>query len=302
MPARLELPDGYTARHFTLSDAPAVVDLMAAAEKHDVGEVMIELADIVSDWSTSTYSFEDSVGVYAGTTLVGYTERTGPTRGDGQVHPDHRGKGLGTALSAWLVQRAAEHGDTSIGIPFPEGSPGDRLQEARGWPVRWHSWVLELPAGARITPRPLPAGYAVRAADASEYEAAWHVTEDAFLEWADRVKQPFEDWSLDVQFREGFEPWMLRVVLDPAGDVVGVAHIVLADEGREGYVSRLGVRIDRRNRGLAQALLADAFTASREHGAVKSSLSTDSRTGALSLYEKVGMVVTSTWINRGITL
>ena len=29
---------------------------------------------------------------------------------------------------------------------------------------------------------------------------------------------------------------------------------------------------------------------------------TDSRTGALSLYEKVGMVVTDVWVNRGISL
>ncbi len=37
-----------------------------------------------------------------------------------------------------------------------------------------------------------------------------------------------------------------------------------------------------------------------EHGAVKSELSTDSRTGALGLYEKVGMKVTSTWVSRAI--
>ena len=31
-------------------------------------------------------------------------------------------------------------------------------------------------------------------------------------------------------------------------------------------------------------------------------LSTDSRTGALGLYERVGMEVTSTWVNRAIDL
>ena len=37
-------------------------------------------------------------------------------------------------------------------------------------------------------------------------------------------------------------------------------------------------------------------------GATVSELSTDSRTGALGLYEKVGMQVTSTWVNRAIDL
>ena len=42
-------------------------------------------------------------------------------------------------------------------------------------------------------------------------------------------------------------------------------------------------------------LLADAFERARERGAASSEFSTDSRTGALGLYEHVGMVVTQTW-------
>ena len=54
--------------------------------------------------------------------------------------------------------------------------------------------------------------------------------------------------------------------------------------------------------GLAQALLVNAFACGREHGATRSTLSTDSRTGALSLYQKVGMEVTDVWVNRAIGL
>jgi len=95
---------------------------------------------------------------------------------------------------------------------------------------------------------------------------------------------------------------MLRVALDPGGAVVGVALVLLADDGAEGFVDQLAVRADHRGKGLAQALLVDAFAAAREHGAVRSTLSTDSRTGALSLYERVGMVVTSTWLHRAVDL
>jgi ribosomal protein S18 acetylase RimI-like enzyme len=88
---------------------------------------------------------------------------------------------------------------------------------------------------------------------------------------------------------------------------VGTAALVMAEDGAtgeltEGYVERLAVRKDQRGRGLAQALLVDAFEQGRQHGAPRSGLSTDSRTGALSLYEKVGMVVTDVWVNRGIPL
>ena len=49
-------------------------------------------------------------------------------------------------------------------------------------------------------------------------------------------------------------------------------------------------------------MLVDAFANAREHGAKVSELSTDSRTGALGLYEKVGMVVTSNWVHRAYRL
>jgi mycothiol synthase len=48
--------------------------------------------------------------------------------------------------------------------------------------------------------------------------------------------------------------------------------------------------------------MVDTFAVAREHGAVVCGLSTDSRTGALGLYEKVGMQVTSTWVNRAVRL
>ena len=50
----------------------------------------------------------------------------------------------------------------------------------------------------------------------------------------------------------------------------------------EAYIDQLAVRSDQRHRGLAQALLVDAFARGRAHGAHRSALSTDSRTGALA--------------------
>jgi ribosomal protein S18 acetylase RimI-like enzyme len=100
--------------------------------------------------------------------------------------------------------------------------------------------------------------------------------------------------------RPGFEPWHLRVVTDDKGVVVGAASLVTSDD--VGFVEKLAVHRDHRHQGLGQALLADVFSEARAHGARKSELSTDSRTGALDLYEKVGMEVTSVWVNRAIDL
>lgn len=303
MPGPLDLPDGYSQRALALTDAAAVTALMAAQELHDTGEVAIEEADIVADWQRPSYDVtQSSVGVFAGDTLVGYAEIAGGDRGDAAVHPDHRGRGIGTALAHWMQALAREHGKPVVGMPVPEGSPGDRLLESLGYHVRWASWVLELPEGATVPERALPEGYAVREATEDDYEAVWTVTEDAFLEWSERERQSFEDWRARVVLRPGFQPWNLRVVTDPEGQVVAIAYIVLfhGNGNVEGFVEQVATRADQRGRGLAQVILADAFAVARAHGAARSALSTDTRTGALGLYEKVGMRVASTWVNRAV--
>jgi ribosomal protein S18 acetylase RimI-like enzyme len=183
----------------------------------------------------------------------------------------------------------------------PQGSAGDRLLEKLGYRIRHTSWVLALPEGTQIQTRPLPDGYDIREARPEEYPAAHDVLEDAFLEWSVREREPYDDFRAAVIGRPGFEPWNMRVVTDAEGSVVGVALVIMAGEAAdEAYIDRLAVRRDQRHRGLAQALLVDAFARGREHGATRSALSTDSRTGALSLYEKVGMEVGDVWVNRAI--
>lgn len=295
------LPEGLTARPLIPADAAAVTAVIAAQELADVGEVVIEEADIIADWQRPGYDVSTgTVGVRDDDRLVAYAEVSYGDRGDAAVHPDHRGRGIGTWLAGWMQRKAREKNCTVIGMPVPQGSPGDRLLKSLGYRVRWTSWVLQLPEGAAIPDRPLPPRYAVRAATAADWEAAFSVNEDAFLEWSQRERDTFEIWQSQVVRRPGFEPWHLRVVTDPAGEVVAMAVLQLHDA--QCFIARLATRADQRGRGLAQALLVDAFAEARRHGATRFELSTDSRTGALTLYEKVGMRVTSAWVNRAIEL
>lgn len=294
-------PSGYVARPLSRRDSSAVYALLAAQEMHDIGSVEIEEADIISDWARPSFDVHNStVGVCEGAELVAYAEDSGHDRGDAGVHPDHRGRGIGTWLARWMQRTVRERGGSVIGMPVPRGSAGDRLLEALGYRVRWESWLLELPEGKTVPQRPLPEGYAIRAAAEHDYHVCWTVLEDAFLEWSDRDREPYEDWLASIPGRPSFAPWQIRVVTRPGGEIVAVAVVTLA--GESAFIARLATRQDQRGRGLAQALLVNAFAVAKAHGATRSELSTDSRTGALGLYTKVGMEVTSTWVNRAIDL
>jgi mycothiol synthase len=298
-----ELPAGLTTRPLRTTDATAVHQLMAAQELTDIGEVAIEEADIVSDWAKPSHDLAArSIGVWDGDTLVAYAELMGADRADTSVLPSHRGRGIGTWLAHWLQDLGRRVGSRVIGMPVPQGSPGDRLLEELGFRVRWTSWVLKLPAGATIPERELPEGYVVRTAEPHELRAAHDVLEDAFLEWSVREREPYEDFEAATSGRPGFEPWNLRVAVDGGGQVVGVSLVLVSDNGATAYVDRLAVRADQRHRGIAQALLVDSFAQARAHGTTTAELSTDSRTGALGMYERVGMVAESIWVNRAIDL
>jgi mycothiol synthase len=300
------LPPGLTARPLRREDSREVFELIAACERHDLGTVEIEEADLVGDWGRPSFDLaSSSVGVRDGDRLVAYAELTSDTRADAHVHPDVRRRGIGTALASWVRATARARGAAVVGSPVPQGSDGDRLLERLGYFVRWESWVLELPEGAAIEPQPLPPGHAIRdAATEEDQRAAWTVLEDAFLEWAERDREPFEDFAAEVMGRPGFEPWHLRLVVDGDGTPVGACHLVVfRGEGQVGgYVQSLAVRRDRRGQGLARALLADAFAGARRVGATTSELNTDTRTGALGLYERVGMRVRQTWLHRAYDL
>ena len=297
----MDLPPGLTARPLVIVDAERVFALMVASETHDAGEAAIDLEDIVADWQRPSFDLTtQSVGVVSGAELVAYAEVVNGRYADATVPPEWRGRGIGTWLAAWTQEEARRQGGSLVGMPVPRGSDGDRLLASLGYHVAWTSWVLELPRGAVIEPQPLPEGYAIRAFQPGEERVVYQVVEDAFNEWPDRTPTPYDDWAARVVRRPGFEPWHLRVVTEPSGAVVGVGYVILSRDS--GYVMSLAVRKDQRRRGLARGLLVDCFEVSRGAGMARAELSTDSRTGALGLYERVGMEITQTWVHRAIAV
>jgi len=293
------------ARSLRPGDAPAVFDLTAAAELHDSGRVLVELDDILGDWARPSYNqASQSLGLFAGSRLVSYAE-VDRKRLEGYVDPACRGRGLGTALVTWAVETARKLGYERLGQSLPvTNAAAIELLRSFGSEVPYTSWILELPADATIADTTLPSGHRLRGFDRDrDARDVFQTIEDAFNEWPNREASTFADWEAATLARGDFEPWQITVAVKDVGGVervVGACKVTATDS--QGWVDSIGVRRDARGRGLGRALLASAFTTVREHGATTSRLNTDSRTGALGLYEHVGMVVVETLEHHAIRL
>jgi len=116
------------------------------------------------------------------------------------------------------------------------------------------------------------------------------VIEDAFNEWPDREPSTFEEWAEHGIAHGSFAPELSRLAFD-AGELVGTALAIDYATVDEGWIQMVATKATHRHRGIARALLHEVFVAFHEKGKQKCGLSTDSRTGALTLYERVGMHV-----------
>ena len=116
------------------------------------------------------------------------------------------------------------------------------------------------------------------------------VIDAAFTEWPWRDPEPYEVWASMIPAHPAFRPDLSPLAFD-GDEVVGAVISYDYPDAGEGWISQLATKATHRRRGIAQALLRTAFGWFRERGRTVAGVSTDSRTGALGLYEKVGMRV-----------
>jgi GNAT superfamily N-acetyltransferase len=284
-----DLPDGLRARPITTDDLDAVVAMVNACELHDSGELMLERADLLADAGVEGFDPEaDWLCVADGDRLVAWALLDEHRRATADVLPDVRGRGIGTWLRRWSEARASE-----LRAPRVHQTIDDRrtdvvqLLTAAGYEPGGTSWVLRMDHPERPGPPTVPEGIELRAFQPPDEDEALEMFERAFSEFEDREPSPASTWRSMVTRREGFEPEDL-VLAVADGRIVGGAFLIDAEEI---WIDKLAVAREHRHRGTARALLQTAFARSFDRGYTWTSLSTDSRTGALSLYERVGMTI-----------
>ena len=287
----LDLPPGLTSRPATAAEAKAIFELIATCEGDADGVAEVDEHDITVAFGRRGFDPGlDTQLVFEDGDLVGWADLH-RSRGEGDVRPTHRSRGIGTALLEWMERRARSLGNTDVGQTKTDANLGARdLFLARGYEPSWASWILRI---ALDEPPPAPEpihGIEIRRFQPSDARDAHRVVDTGFSEWRGRDPEPFEVWASDDLAHPKFAPEISPLAFD-RDELVGVLLAFDYPELSEGWITQLATKASNRRRGIGRALLRTSFGWFFERGRRVAGVSTDTRTGALGLYEKVGMRV-----------
>jgi mycothiol synthase len=193
----------------------------------------------------------------------------------------------------WAEERARAENLARMRVFFPAGHETERLAEARGYRLWRSSYTMNVdlsdqpPEVSRA-----PDGITFRSYRDSDVETLRAALNEAFAE------DPFHHEVTPAHFREfflrarGFDPSLWLLAWDEQ-ELAGFALAFPERAGEEGlgWIDTLGVRKPWRRRGLGEALLRAAIGELHARGLRRVGLGVDTQneTGALKLYERVGM-------------
>lgn len=299
----MTFPEPYRARPARRDDLEALVRLSEARDLADVGSVGQSRDEILEDWAAPFVDLErDTVVVELdGGDLAAYgvvisLDPAVQVRAVGRVHPDHAGRGIGSALVDGFEHRASDRigrGERSplrIDVSDADAAVASLLR-ARGYRHVRSSWMMQRSLPADGLQRPDPDGISFRSATIDDEPAMHAVDQASFTEHFGFEPLPFEDWRGWVHDSPGYDP-ALSILAVADDEPVGVSLNFGSDDG-VGWVGDLAVLPGFRRRGIASALLVRSFDglAAAGHHEVRLGVDTENTTGATFLYERVGMGV-----------
>jgi mycothiol synthase len=301
-----ELADGYEIRPATTDDLDAVAAVMRAADVAPTGGSDPAVGMIRDLWSSPGVDLaHDAWVVSAGDAIVAYAhlQEDGEARlkGWGDVHPEHQGRGIGSVLLDRALDRASERfGSVPTGLlelaVAEWNNEAARLMQSRGLErVRsFRHMQIDL-EGAPVGPGEPPDGIRIRGIDPERDLREIHaIFVDAFRdEWGYR-EISFEEWKGNEIDTPSFDPDFWFIAEDQRAPVGAVSGLIWDELG---WVGELGVRKPWRGRGIAAALLRRSFSTFGTRGLTRVRLNVDAEnpTGAVALYERVGMRKVRGW-------
>lgn len=306
------LAPGLTLRPASWADLEPVRQLILDVCTADGdATVAVTSEELAREWKSPDFELEKNAWIVetAEGRVVGYEEFNNrhahaSLMGDGYVHPEFKGLGIGTALLRALEARAREEMklvEPDLRVFIRNGMmAGDavscQMHETEGYrPIRF-SWHMEIKLEEAPRPPAWPAGIELRPFEMlRDDHAVFEAHEEAFSDHWGHTPGTYEHWQHHMSGREDFDPTLWFIARD--GDQIA-GYCLCRYRMGAGWVGTLGVRRAWRKRGLGEALLLHSFGEFYRRGMKTIGLGVDAAnpTGATRLYKKAGMYVAAEYV------
>ena len=285
-------------RPATKEDAEAITEMFIEQERLHNGEPESTVEDLYDDWSNPGVVMErDTWTVFSGDELTGYAGIVKSIPPDtyaayGGVRPSHWGNGLGTFLFETVEKRAVEMATGPASVRQWVDATDEAavtILKGRGYSFVRRFWRMDVSLEGSLPQAADPDGVTIRRFERGRDERTAHlVLEQSFAEHWGFTPKTYEQAASARWEAETFRADMSLVA--EAGDRM-VAVCINGPRIDDGFVEDIGVLPEWRGKGIAETLLRRSFQIFKELGFMRASLSVDSdnSTGAMRLYERVGM-------------
>jgi len=278
-------------RPFADADAPVLAALISADDERlygRPGRLTGEDILLFLSYNKEAWVWEDD-GQIAASALFGVHGEAANLRG----FVAKKGCGLGTEIVERGEAFARSEGVKKILTGAAEPDLQARaLFESHGYREvrRFYEMAIELSEEPSVPA--LPDGLLLDELRDDEYEAFYGALNEAFAEHWEWHPKPFEEWLERRQGQHRDEDGPIWFVVRDGDELAAVTRNDLSLNGG-GYVGAIGVRSAWRGKGLAKALLQRTFAEFWRRGTTRVTLDVDAQntTGAVALYERVGMHV-----------
>jgi mycothiol synthase len=313
-----QLPSGYQIRPMALEYAQATTDLLNLVTHSFIGSPKFSLNGMLGEWKLPEVNlakdirivFDDKNEVIAYGEMWDIFDPYVHKYGFIRVHPEHRGRGIGSCLLRWVEQRArAEVHRSPAGTKvtlahsvFGNDTDAARVMAAHEYERKRIYYTMKIGLERQPEQPRIPEGIVIRAINRNtEEEAYFFAAREAFRDHYGFVEEPFERYYQRWQHMiasdaDRYDPALWLAAFD-GDEIAGICfnRLTVAGSKDEGWVSMVGVRRPWRRRGIAEALLLQSFNLFHAGGFQRVGLGVDSAslTGATRLYEKVGMHISS---------
>ncbi|GAB4417794.1 MAG: GNAT family N-acetyltransferase [Anaerolineales bacterium] len=306
------LSPGFSLRPAKWEDAEAVTQLIydVCASDGDT-TIAVTVDELRDEWKNPGFNLETDAWVVTTQDgrIVGFEEfgnryAHASLQGDGYVHPDFMGNGIGTAMLRALDARAREEmqlAEPGLRVFIRNGmSTGDtvacEMHENEGYkPIRYF-WRMEISMDAPPPVPEWPAGIKIRPFDQETHAyQVYRAQQETFSDHWGHTPVSYQEWTHRRLEGSEYDPSLWFIAWD--GDEIAGFSLCRYRMG-SGWVGALGVRRPWRKRGLGLALLYHGFAEFYRRGTSIVSLGVDaaSPTGATRLYKKAGMRVAAEYV------